>query len=97
MKKYRKKPVVIEALLWDGKNHRSMYNFLGGSEDEYLKDEGKHFYIDHGEVHGGLVIKTMEGEHIASIGDYIIKGVLGEYYPCKPKAFELTYEEVEDE
>ena len=45
-------------------------------------------YIDHSKVTGGLVIKTLEGEHIASVGDYIIKGVNGEFYPCKPDIFE---------
>lgn len=43
---------------------------------------------------GGLIIKTLEGEHLASIGDYIIKGVKGEFYPCKPDIFEQTYEEL---
>mgnify|MGYP001154092603 CR=1 FL=1 len=80
---YKKKPVVIEAVKWDGKNHREMRNFLGDN-----------FYIDHEKVTGGLVIKTLEGDHLASIGDYIIKGVKGEFYPCKPDIFKLTYEEV---
>lgn len=53
---------------------------------------GINFYIDFTKVDGGLVIKTLEGEHIATIGDYIIKGVKGEYYPCKPDIFEMTYE-----
>lgn len=57
---------------------------------------GENFYIDHDKVKGGLVIKTQEGEHIASINDWIIKGVKGEYYPCKPDIFEATYERVED-
>jgi hypothetical protein len=93
--KYIKKPIVIEAMQWDGKNHRDMYEFLGGSKEEYLTTEGDNFYIDHGKVTGGLVIKTLEGEHLASIGDFIIKGVNGEYYPCKPDIFEKTYEAVE--
>lgn len=57
--------------------------------------EGKNFYIDHRKVPGGLVIKTLEGEHLANIGDYIIRGVHGEFYPCKPDIFRETYEEVE--
>ena len=44
---------------------------------------------------GGLVIKTLEGEHLANIDDYIIRGVHGEFYPCKPDIFRETYEEVE--
>ena len=97
MKKYRKKPVVIEAVKWTGQNHRDMFNFLfdGENPDEQaIRTEGKNFYISHGLVHGGLVIKTMEGEHIASIGDYIIKGIKGEFYPCKPDIFEQTYDKV---
>lgn len=43
----------------------------------------------------GLIIKTLEGEHVATIGDYIIRGVKGEFYPCKPDIFEATYEPVE--
>ena len=92
MIKYRKKPVEIEALQWSGGNHRDMFNFLGGDNSEPMKTDGENFYIDHSKVHGGLVIKTLEGEHIASVGDMIIKGVEGEYYPCKPDVFETTYE-----
>lgn len=93
--KYKKKPIVIEAVKWDGKNHREMWNFLTGKADDYISANGDNFYIDHEKVNGGLIIKTLEGEHIANIGDYIIKGVKGEFYPCKPDIFELTYEEAE--
>jgi len=96
--KYRKKPVVIEAIEWTGENHRPMFNFLFDGEipdSESIKAEGKNFYISHGKVIGGLVIKTLEGEHIATIGDYIIKGVNGEFYPCKPDIFAKTYEVAE--
>lgn len=92
--KYRKKPVVIEAVQWTGQNHREMYDFLEGKPDSYIEAFGKNFYINHDKVKGGLIIKTLEGEHIASIGDYIIKGVNGEFYPCKPDIFEKTYEKV---
>lgn len=96
MRQYRKKPVVIWATQWTGQNHREMHDFLLGNPDEYLKTKGEHFEIDHSKVEGGLIIKTLEGEHIASIGDYIIKGVKGEYYPCKPDIFEATYDKVEE-
>jgi len=92
--KYRKKPVVIEAIQWTGKNHREQNDFLGGDPKNYLSTSGTHFYIDHSKVDGGLIIKTLEGEHIASIGDFIIKGVKGEFYPCKPDIFEQTYDAV---
>lgn len=96
MAKYRKKPVVVEAVQWTGKNHRQMFDFLEDKPDEYMTANGKNFYIDHSKVAGGLMIKTLEGEHIASIGDYIIKGIKGEFYPCKPDIFEATYELVEE-
>lgn len=96
MAKYRKKPVVIEAVQWIGENHRDMWDFLTGKTDEYMRSEGDNFYIDRAKVEGGLVIKTLEGEHIANMGDYIIKGIQGEFYPCKPDIFEATYEKVEE-
>ena len=87
--RYRKKPVVIDAVQWTGTNHREMFDFLTDYQctDQYMSAEGK--------VPGGLVIKTLEGEHLANIGDYIIRGVHGEFYPCKPDIFRKTYEEVE--
>ena len=93
--KYRKKPVIIEALQWDGSSHRPMFDFLDGSFRSHLATNGTNFYIDHDKVEGGLVIKTLEGEHLASIGDYIIKGIRGEFYPCKPSIFKETYEAME--
>jgi hypothetical protein len=92
MVQYRKKPVVIEAVKWTGGNHREMFNFLGGEDEDYLTAVGVNFYIDWSKVEGGLIIKTLEGEHVATVGDYIIKGIKGEYYPCKPDIFEATYE-----
>lgn len=92
--KYIKKPVPIEAVEWTGQNHRAMFNFLFDDENptqHTLRTEGKNFYIAHGKCAGGLIIKTLEGEHIATIGDYIIKGIKGEFYPCKPGIFKATY------
>ena len=98
MAKFRKKPVVIESVQWTGGNHREMFDFLSfkQGENEYMTAQGAYFYIDHSKVEGGLVIKTLEGEHLASIGDWIIKGVNGEFYPCKPEIFIKTYEKVEE-
>jgi len=92
--KYQKKPVIIEALEWDGSSHRPMFDFLDGTHRSHMAAEGANFYIDHSKVEGGLVIKTLEGEHLANIGDWIIKGVEGEFYPCKPAIFEKTYDPV---
>lgn len=82
IKKYRKKPVVIEAIQWNGSNAFEIWNDFEDIPIR-LKEEGT------------LLISTLEGDHIASIGDYIIKGIKGECYPCKPDIFEETYEEVE--
>lgn len=90
--KFVKKPVVIDAVEWTGGNHREMYNFLTGTVGCVMEASGETFYIDHGSADGGLVIKTLEGQHIASIGDWIIKGIKGEFYPCKPDIFALTYD-----
>lgn len=77
IKKYRKKPVTIEAIQWDGKNLSKIHDFMGGE----VENKGT-----------TLVIHTLEGDMEASIGDYIIKGVNGEFYPCKPNIFAKTYE-----
>ena len=94
VRKYRKKPVIIEAIKWTGENHREMFDFLTNYQmvNDPITTYGENFYINHERVTGGLIIKTLEGEHLASIGDYIIKGVQGEFYPCKPDIFEETYE-----
>ena len=80
--KYVKKPVVISALQWTGDNILEMYNFTGRTGGELLKND--ELYID-----------TLEGTMHASVGDYIVCGVDGEFYPCKPDIFEKTYEIVE--
>lgn len=76
---YRKKPVVIEAVQWTGNNHAEMCEFIDPEAFEIIPNVG-------------LVIHTLEGDHHASPGDYIIRGVNGEFYPCKPDIFEKTYE-----
>lgn len=82
--KYKKKPVVIEAIQWNGSNTQEVLDFCKGSCVE--KTKGAYLYII-----------TLEGGHIASVGDFIIKGVEGEFYPCKPDIFEKTYEVFEDD
>lgn len=80
--KYRKKPVIIDAVQFDGTNHDSIADFCS---PQVVK------------VGGGftLMIPTMEGEMTANRNDWIIRGVKGEYYPCKPDIFTATYEPVE--
>lgn len=82
-KKFRKKPVVIEAIQWDGNNEVEIALFM----DKTFRKHPKNVYQ--------LQIPTLEGLMMANIGDYIIKGVKGEFYPCKPDIFEQTYELVE--
>lgn len=87
--KYRKKPVVIEAVKWTGSNRDEIDTFLGLTNSP---DTANHGYADNNQ----LIIKTLEGNHAANPGDMIIKGVKGEFYPCKPDIFEATYEEVKE-
>ena len=96
VKKYRKKPVVIEALKWDGSNLIEVRTFIDGRSPSISSNIAKEKWQDYcGIVEiEGLIIRTLEGRHVASIGDYIIKGISGEFYPCKPDIFAKTYEEV---
>lgn len=77
---YRKKPVVIQAKQWTGNNLTEM---LGFCERCFSKGEANN-----------LVVVTLEGDMTASVGDYIIRGVKGEFYPCREDIFMLTYETV---
>lgn len=86
MAKYRKKPVVIEAIQFDH-NVEEIEKFVG--RELYGNMNGT------GEVQE-LIIETLEGDHLAKQGDWIIKGIKAEYYPCKPDIFEATYEKVSD-
>jgi hypothetical protein len=81
---YRKKPVVVEAVRWDGGNCDEVFAFLGMPHPD---DE-----LDHSQIH----IPTLEGTMTASPGDWLIRGVKGEFYPCKPDIFAATYELVSD-
>jgi len=75
--KYRKKPVVIEALQWNGQNKSEISEFTRGIAS-FKKSL--------------VYIKTLEGTMTAKIDDYIVKGVHGEFYPCKPNIFQKTYD-----
>lgn len=87
-KQYRKKPIVIEAIQWNGTTHGhiAIDIFMGIFPNKSAVSDG------HANT---LLIPTLEGVMEASVGDYIIKGVAGEFYPCKPDIFEKTYEEVQ--
>ena len=94
--KYRKKTAEVEAVQWTGENHREMFDFLTNGEmtNDYMTISGDSFLINHNVVKGGLVIKTFKGKMAANVGDYVIKDINGEFYPCKPDIFEKTYEAV---
>lgn len=87
MKKYRKKPVVIEAVCFDGKNHKEVQAFFNNHQGA----DGLSFTMG-----DSVYIQTLEGTMTASKGDYIIKGISGEFYPCKPDIFAKTYDEVDE-
>ena len=76
--KFRKKPVVIEAVQWNGMNRLQIQGFCGILPNEMFP----------------FIIPTLEGNHLAEIGDWIIKGIKEEFYPCKPDIFQQTYEVV---
>lgn len=90
MPKYRKKPVVIEAMKLTRDTANDVYDWLNTCG---AKIPGASV----GSAGISLEIETLEGIHTASDGDYVIRGVHGEFYPCKPDIFEQTYEPVEDE
>lgn len=90
--KYRKKPVEIEAIRLTEDNISECFEFIGlplkPEEEDYLNNFVKKYS-------GGMYISVLEGRMFANFGDYIIKGVKGEYYPCKPDIFEMTYEKID--
>ena len=97
MAKYRKKPVEIEAFQYDG-------DLINSSGEYYVPKWAVVAYRSQIMYYGSLkecsppcelFIRTLEGVHHVSVGDYVIQGVKGELYPCKPDIFDMTYEKVE--
>lgn len=89
-KKYRTKPCEIEAIQWNGANLKEIKEFVGESLIYNICDTA--WEVGKGRPYVYVKIKTLEGDMNASIGDYIIKGLRGEFYPCKPDVFEKKYE-----
>lgn len=85
VKKYRSKPIIIESVQWKGNNFNEIYEFTEGQANLL-------------NVHGEkvLVLLTLEGSMSAEIGDFIIRGRVNEYYPCKYLPFCERYEEVKE-
>jgi len=80
IKRYRKKPVVIEAVQFDGTNEKEVIEFT----NNIARRIATHTPL--------IVISTLEGDMNANIGDWIIKGIKNEFYPCKPDIFDVSYE-----
>lgn len=89
VKRYKTKPCEIEALQWTGENHEEMFDFFTEQKEEI---DIENILLGLTSLEGALIVKTLEGNMTASVGDYIIKGLRGEFYPCKPDVFEKKYE-----
>lgn len=89
IQKFRKKPVVVEAIQFVGtmESAGEILEFVGLQGEIVNSKESDHLF--------NFIIHTLEGDMIAEVGDYIIKGVNGEFYPCKPDIFEKTYEKAD--
>lgn len=97
MPMYKKKPVIVEAkqLIDDDRTLVEIEEWITGEDLSTLHGVAVSTIRSWIREHGGYPINTLEGKMIASFGDYIIKGVQGEFYPCKPDIFHQTYELVE--
>lgn len=94
MSKYMKKPVVIEAIQWTKENDVELEHWLSKEKSVELEIDDHLYVAGVGTPYiSKIQIKTLEGTMEASYGDYIIKGINGEIYPCKPDIFEKTYEQ----
>lgn len=83
IEQFVKKPIVVEAIQWTGKNEHEVMKFVGSHCCLVNKSNGK-----------ALIINTLEGDHYAFVNDWIVKGVKGEFYPVKPDIMEQTYTRV---
>lgn len=86
--RYRKKPVEIEAIQWTGDNIGDIIEFCNDKANVDVQR------ITSTRATAKIVIHTPEGDMNASIGDFIIRGIKGEYYPCKPDIFHETYDPI---
>ena len=91
MAKYCKKPVVIEAVQFDG-TLQSVDGFMPYEAFEYRPG----YRMPAGSAPPSLTVHTLEGAMLAQVNDYIIKGIDGEFYPCKPDIFRRSYDKVSE-
>lgn len=85
--RYKKKPVEVEAIKFDGTNHREILKFIYPDMSETGLAGAERMKLP-------IVIETLEGDMNVSVGDYVIRGVQDELYPCKPEIFEQTYQTI---
>lgn len=99
--KYRKRPIIIEAFQMTRKrriDNSQWPEWLHLAWQEERGNSGSAYpTIGTGDVDGTISLMTLEGEHLVLWNDWIIRGVQGELYPCKPDIFELTYDQIEPE
>ena len=93
VKRYKKKPVIIEAMKYTEDNYEEAIAFVGKENCNVIFNR-RSMNPNKKEAIVTFFINTLEGNMLVSNGDYIIKGVNGEFYPCKPDIFDKTYEEV---
>lgn len=86
MTKYRKRPIIVEAKQWPGFTEKNQDQCI--LIEAWIESNGGSCWL----LDSSMIIKTLEGDHEARANDWIIKGVAGEFYPCKPDIFEKTYE-----
>lgn len=92
---YRKKPVVIEAMQFTGNNSTEIQLFVGKKLKCNIPPHGMQLALnDIPDEAFTVIIPTLEGDMTAHRGDWIIKGIKNEFYPCKPEIFDATYDEV---
>lgn len=94
VKKYVKKPVVIEAIQWNGNTNLKEITEFVGQELKAEEFATAAYEAGAGKPYYSLIIETLEGKMKADPNDWIIKGIKGEFYPCKPDIFEKSYDQL---
>jgi hypothetical protein len=86
IKRFVKKPIPIQALQYLTENEKEISQFIGDFPHKIIKSD----------IVNVIIISTLEGDHLVRHGDYVIKGIYDEFYPCKPDIFEDSYTELKD-
>lgn len=92
-KTFVKKPISVQAIQWTGHNYAEIVDFVGKDGVDLFYSCEKSVLVPMLVIYAPSDI-TDEGDHLVRVGNWIIKGIKGEFYPCKPDVFEQTYEEV---